>query len=72
MTSYRASCEIGNFVEFLEKSLSLKVLAYTLEPLTKPGENYGSVMQLVEVKVVENDSKQVSAFIEIRNQTDLH
>lgn len=47
-------CEIRNFNEFLEKSLSEKVLDYTLKPLTKPGENYGSVMQLVEVKIIKN------------------
>lgn len=47
-------CEIRNSNEFLEKSLSEKVLDYTLKPLTKPGENYGSVMQLVEVKIIKN------------------
>lgn len=43
--------DIRNFTEFLEKCLKRKVLEYTLQPLTKPGENYGSIMQWVKVKV---------------------
>lgn len=47
--------EIRNFTEFLEKCLERKVLSYTLKPLTKPGDNYGAVLQSVDVKVVGNN-----------------
>ena len=57
----RSLCEIKEFVEFLEASLSKKVLDYMLKPLTKPGDNYGSIMQSVDVRVVgENDAKEVN------------
>lgn len=46
----QALYEIKNFTEFLEKCLDREVLGYTLEPLTKPGDNYGSIMQSVTVK----------------------
>lgn len=52
--------QIINFTEFLEKHLGRKVLDYILRPLTNPGENYGSVMQSVEVKVAGlNDANEV-------------
>lgn len=49
----RALCEIKEFNAFLEKCLKRKVLHYTLKPLTKPGDNYGSIMQSVDVKVAK-------------------
>lgn len=55
MSSQVVSTEIRFFVEFLEKCLGRKVLEYSLKPLTKPGDNYGSIMQLVAVKVVKDD-----------------
>lgn len=56
-----ALCEIKDFTEFLEKCLDRKVLEYTLKPLTKPGDNYGSVMQSVEVKIAgSSDPKEVN------------
>lgn len=47
--------EIQQFREFLEKSLNKRVLEYILKPLTKPGDNYGSIMQSVDVKVTSDD-----------------
>lgn len=47
--------EIQQFQEFLEKSLNKRVLEYILKPLTKPGDNYGSIMQSVDVKVTSDD-----------------
>lgn len=47
-------CAIRRFPEFLEKCLGQTVLDYTLKPLTKPGDNYGSILQAVEVKVAKN------------------
>lgn len=48
-------CEIKDFTGFLEKCLGRKIVEYSLKPLTKPGENYGSVMLSVEVKLVDDD-----------------
>lgn len=47
----RSLCEIRNFGEFLEYRLERKIIEYSLKPLTKPGDNYGSIMQAVVVKV---------------------
>lgn len=49
----QSTCKIRDLTEFLEKCLGRKVLEYTLNPLTKPGDNYGSIMLSVEVKVAE-------------------
>lgn len=46
-------CEINNFMEFLEISLKQKIVEYTLKPLTVAGDNYGSIMQAVDVKVAK-------------------
>lgn len=43
--------EIRNFTEFLEQHLNKKVLEYSLKPLTKPGDNFGAIVQSVDVKV---------------------
>lgn len=48
-------CEINDFAEFLEKCLNRNILDFTLKPLTKPGDNYRSIMQLVEVQVSEKN-----------------
>lgn len=53
------SGEIKEFAQFLEKSLQRKVLEYSIKPLTKPGDNFGAILQSVDVKV-GNDSKPVS------------
>ncbi|XP_055307114.1 uncharacterized protein LOC129571346 [Sitodiplosis mosellana] len=47
--------EIRNFTEFLEQHLNRKVLEYSLKALTKPGDNFGAVVQSVDVKVAGND-----------------
>lgn len=55
--------EIRNFTEFLEHHLNKKVLEYSLKPLTKPGDNFGAVVQSADVKVTgNNDSDEVSSF----------
>lgn len=65
----RPLCEIKEFVKFLETSLSKRVLDYTLKPLTKPGDNYGSIMQSLDVKVAgESDAKEVNRFFFLVNQ----
>lgn len=51
-------CEIKNFSEFLEKCLGRKVLDYTLKRLTKPGDNYGSIMQSVDVEVAAKSDRE--------------
>lgn len=60
----QTTCKIRDFTEFLEKCLGRKVLEYTLNPLTKPGDNYGSIMLSVEVKVAEiNECNKVNMCI---------
>lgn len=58
----RPLSEIRNFTDFLEKCLERKVLDYTLKPLTKPGDNYGAVLQSVDVKVVGNKGRDEVSF----------
>lgn len=48
-------CEIKDFTRFLEECLGRKIVNYSIRRLTKPGENYGSVMLSVEVKMVAED-----------------
>lgn len=56
--------EYRNFKEFLEKCLEKNVLQYTVRPLTKPGDNYNSMLQAIEVKSVRgNDSNDVSSAV---------
>lgn len=55
-----SSCKIKNFTEFLEKCLGKKISSYILRPLTKPGDNFGSTIQSVEVKLCGGDSSEVS------------
>lgn len=58
----RCSFEIQQFRSFLEKCLKTKVLEYSLKPLTKPGDNYGSIMQSVDVKMlVTEDGNKVNS-----------
>lgn len=46
---------------FLETCLQKKVFKYTLNPLTKRGENWGTVLQALEVKYLKsNDSNEVN------------
>lgn len=51
----RPLCEIKSFHEFLENCLGKKVSNYKLRPLTKPGDNYGSIMQALDVVVGGNE-----------------
>lgn len=52
-TQSQDECGIKNFMEFLEKSLKQRVIEYSFKPLTVAGDNYGSVMQSVDVKVAK-------------------
>lgn len=45
--------EIVDLKQFLEKCLKKKVLDYTLSDLTRPGENYGSILQSLEVTAAD-------------------
>lgn len=50
-----------NLHEFLEEHLEKPILECTLSPLTKPGENYRSELQALEVKFNEsNHSNKVN------------
>lgn len=51
MTSALVKNEIVGLHEFLEYSLGRKVLDYSLGALTKPGDNYGSIIQALTVIV---------------------
>lgn len=43
-----------NLTPFLEKCLKEKVTDYELSNLTQPGDNFGSVIQKVSVKILRN------------------
>lgn len=47
------------FREFLEKSLRRKIFDYTLKPLTNLGDNFGGLLQALEVKLIDGDSNHV-------------
>lgn len=47
--------EIKNLRKFLEKCLNTTVLDYKLNNLTKSGDNYGSLLQSLEVTVADSD-----------------
>lgn len=47
--------EIRDFTKFLEKCLGRKVFEYSSKSLTKPGDHYGSIMQSVNVNVLDNN-----------------
>lgn len=45
--------DIVDLKQFLEKCLKKTVLDYTLSDLTRPGENYGSILQALEVTLAD-------------------
>lgn len=49
--------EIVDLKQFLEKCLEKTVLDYTLSDLTKPGENYGSILRSLEVTVADANDR---------------
>lgn len=51
--------EINKFTEFLETCFGRKVIEYSMKPLTKAGDNYGSVLHAVEVKVFGEVDRKV-------------
>lgn len=58
--SDRVFCEIKNLNGYLEECLGKPVLEYSLEPLTKPGDNYGSELRAIDVKLADvGDTNQV-------------
>lgn len=55
--------EINEFDVFLERCLQKKIVSHTVNPLTKPGDNYGSIMQSISVKIAgEKGCEEVSSF----------
>lgn len=50
--------QIVHLREFLENCLGKKVLDFSLQELTKPGDNYGSIMQALTVRVSHNDDDE--------------
>lgn len=68
--SEQTICEIAELRELLEKCLKLKVLDYKLKCLTKPGDNYGSTVQSLDVEVADgntNEKVQITKRVEIQN-----
>ncbi|XP_055309442.1 uncharacterized protein LOC129573174 [Sitodiplosis mosellana] len=65
----RSFCEIKEFGKFLEKCLNQKVLDYTLKSLTKPGDNYGSIMQSVDVEVIGESDTEESEILHLVSKT---
>lgn len=58
--SDRVFREIKNLNEFLKECLGKPILEYSLKPLTEPGDNYGSELQAIEVKMADvSDTNQV-------------
>lgn len=53
MTS-KVENQIEKLREFLENCLGKTILDYSLHPLTKPGDNYGSIIQALTVTVSHN------------------
>lgn len=55
--------QIKQLPEFLETSLNRTILEYNLKSLTKPGDNFGAVLQSVVVKLSseKNNSDKVSS-----------
>lgn len=46
--------KIGEIIRFLEKSLDSKILDYSIGPLTAQGDNFGSTMVAMTVKIRPN------------------
>lgn len=70
---------IRAIIPFLEKSLNTTVLDYTVEPLTKQGDNFGSTLLAINIKVqfstsednlkeVRFSTKNQSSRIEVLNE----
>lgn len=63
----RSSVTVRKFHGFLQNCLQRSILAYHLEPLTKPGDNYGSIVQSVIVKVAgKKDCDEVRWLLFVR------
>lgn len=48
--------QIVRLREFVENCLGKKIVDYKLRALTKPGDNYGSIIQALTVTLTDNDS----------------
>lgn len=60
--------ELRNFSDFLEKCLKRPVLQYSIKPLPKFGENFGSALEALEVKLSKNNqSNEVSSHDKFEN-----
>lgn len=65
----KSSYEIKFLKEFLKKCLKVEVLDYNLKCLTKPGDNYGGVIQSLDVKITnERDENVVSHESKLKNE----
>lgn len=64
--------ERRQFDEFLNNCFSNRtILNYTVKSLTKLGDNWGSVLQAVEVKLAtKNDSNAVKSFFLLKTLSD--
>lgn len=51
---------VNEILSHLEKSLDGHILDYKMAPLTAVGENYGSKMMSLEIKVKPNNSNRSS------------
>lgn len=51
-------CEIKLFKEFLDECFKVDVLDYKFNCLTKPGDNYASIMKAVDVKIADGKRTQ--------------
>lgn len=54
-----AKTQIANLKDFLEVSLRKTILDYSMRPLTKPGDHYGSIIQALTVTVADECNKSV-------------
>lgn len=53
--------QIDRLREFLENCLGKKIIDYSLQALTKPGDNYGSIIQALTVTLADNHSDNEQA-----------
>lgn len=51
--------QISEIIPFLEKSLNATILDYTAAPLTAQGDNFGSTIMAINVKVELNNLNDV-------------
>lgn len=55
MTTSTVENQIVHLREFLENCLGRKILDYSLQTMTKPGDNYGSIIHALTVTLISAD-----------------